>query len=892
MKKKLMLIVVAFLGAGLLYFNVTKESEVEKERKNYAEFLKSHPYANREHISIKDLKKLPKRDRPDLAFEQDFLKTIDPLTGKLHKDRLLKAITASKKRSYNRRTITFNWESRGPKKVSGRTRAIMFDPNDATNKKVFAGGVGGGIWKNNDITDANSEWIHVYPEMSNFSISSMAYDPVITSNFYVGTGEGWRNYDAINGAGIWKSTDAGVNWSNLSATTNFKYVFDFVIRNEGGAEGVIYAGITNSNNTTGLYQSVDGGEIWTIVLNESIRDLEIASDNKLWASNGKGQIFNSTDGINWTTVYSSSLENPDRVELAIAPSNANKVYALIAKRVEDNSRVIGEIISTNNAGTSWTNLGTGPNDSADATIPADDFTRGQAWYDLIAAVNPSNEDEVYIGAINSFKSSNGGATWVKISSWESYYDNSVSYVHADHHNIVFRPGNNNQLVITTDGGVFYAPDLSILPTSGSNAFTTGIEERNLNYNVTQFYSAAIDPINTNIFIGGSQDNGSIFFSESGISNTNQITGGDGAFSFIDQTATTATEGYYQITSVPFNYYYLYDYTLSSPQKWIQISASESGSFINPADYDDVNNVLYSFNGNNEITTTILNADGADQGLGENFLGTTAIIAVNELTNQEVTHIRVSPYNEANRALFIGTSAGIIIKRTSDGTITEITNSLVTGAVSSIEVGISDNELLATYSNYGVVSVWYSEDGGLNWKNKEGNLPDMPVRWSLFNSLDRTEVLLATEVGVWRTSDITATVVSWEPASIGMGNVRVDMLQYRESDNLVLAATHGRGMFTSNFTTETNSVNDVLADKKAFTIYPTVSNGNFTVFARNTLGKTKVNIFDINGREVYKSNIDFTKNNKQQVSVNLNTGIYMVNLIDENNKKSSSKIVIE
>ncbi len=892
MKKKIILSFLAISSLALLYKNVIYKVYLEYDRNKYAEFLKSHSYANRKYVSIEDLKKISKRDRPDLAFEQDFLKTIDPHTKKLHKDRLLKAISESKKNRYNKRTVTFNWESRGPKKVAGRTRAIMFDPNDVTNKKVYAGGVGGGIWKNNDITDANSTWIQVYPEMSNFSISSIAYDPVVISNFYVGTGEGWRNADAINGAGIWKSTDAGISWSNINATTDFKFVFDLVIRDENGGEGVIYASITKSSNTTGLYKSSDGGESWTLVLNSSITDLEIASDNKLWASNDKGQIFNSIDGINWNTVYISSVENPARVELAIAPSNANKVYALIAKRKADNSRVIGEIISTDNSGTSWTNLGTGPDDSADSTIPATDFTRGQAWYDLIAAVNPSDEDEVYIGAINSYKTSNGGVSWTKISSWESYYDNSVSYAHADHHNIVFRPGNNNELVLTTDGGIYYVPDLSALPTSGENAFSTGIEDRNLNYNVTQFYSAAIDPVNTNVFLGGSQDNGSIEFSEPGLSNTTEITGSDGGFSFIDQTAITATEGYYQITSVPFNYYYLYDYTLSSSEKWILISESTSGSFINPADYDDVNNILYSFNGNNEITTTTLNADGEDQGSGFTFKGATSKITVSELENQDITHIRVSPYNETNRALFLGTIAGKIIKRTSNGTISDITNNLVTGAVSSIEVGASDNELLATYSNYGIISVWYSSDGGMTWQNKEANLPDMPVRWSLFNPLDRKEVLLATEVGIWRTSDVSKTTVVWESISSGMGNVRVDMLQYRESDHLVLAATHGRGMFTSTFTAETASVNDVVTDKKAFTIYPTVSNGDFTVFAKNTLGKTTMNVFDISGRQVYKSNIDFTTNNKQEVSVNLNAGVYMVNLIDENNKKSSSKIVIE
>jgi photosystem II stability/assembly factor-like uncharacterized protein len=91
---------------------------------------------------------------------------------------------------------------------------------------------------------------------------------------------------------------------------------------------------------------------------------------------------------------------------------------------------------------------------------------------------------------------------------------------------------------------------------------------------------------------------------------------------------------------------------------------------------------------------------------------------------------------------------------------------------------------------------------------------------------------------------------------------------------------------------TASIDEVLKGNKVFTIYPTISNGNFTLFAENTLGLSKINIFDINGKQVYESNLDFNTNDKQEVSVNLNAGVYMVNLIDENNKKSSSKIIIK
>ena len=65
-----------------------------------------------------------------------------------------------------------------------------------------------------------------------------------------------------------------------------------------------------------------------------------------------------------------------------------------------------------------------------------------------------------------------------------------------------------------------------------------------------------------------------------------------------------------------------------------------------------------------------------------------------------------------------------------------------------------------------------------------------------------------------------------------------------------------------------------------------------MFAKNTLRLTKINIFDTAGREVYKKAFNFTVNSKQEISVNLKAGVYIVNIIDANNKKASNKIVVE
>ncbi|TMM30528.1 T9SS type A sorting domain-containing protein [Polaribacter aestuariivivens] len=898
MNKKLYIfaaiIIVAIFSVTAIQNN---ENDADKRQREYAAYIENHPYSKRKALSKKELKAMPKKDRPDLAFEQDFLRTMDPKTKSIPRKRFFEALDYVKRYNKNKpkgqrkEGEDFSWVSRGPNNVAGRTRALMFDPNDPTDKKVFAGGVGGGIWVNNDITDENVSWSQLAADMSNFAVTAMDYDPVVTTTMYAGTGEGYGNIDAINGGGIWKSTDGGATWVNLPSSRIYDQVFDIIVRNEGGVIGVIYAAVRDLEGTTGsdLIRSLDGGETWDIVSDEIVRDLELASDNTIWFGTATGSIFSSSTGTKFTANYTSSVENPRRVDLAVAQSNPSVVYALIA-----NGNALGEIVKTTDGGTSWTTTATTPSDSRDSTVPNDDFTRGQAWYDLIVQISPVNENHIYVGGINTFNSLDGGDSWTKITSWSDFYDATVSYAHADQHNIIFRPNHPNELLVANDGGIQYAPDLTKVPTTLTfDPYNEGFFTRNKNFNITQFYSGAIDPVNPNGFLGGSQDNGSQFLETPGIASSEEVWGGDGGFCFIDQTATNETRGVYQIVSFTNNNYYLLDYTGGS-SVWISlINNPNNGSFINAADYDSENNVLYSYNDNNEITTATLNADFADQGSFSDFKGVKDTITIPELLNSTVTNIRVSPYNKENRAVYFSTSGGRIVKRTADENVAVRTNFAVfEGSISCLEIGATEDELLLTYSNYGVESVWYSTNGGLSWINVEGNLPDMPVRWSLFNPLNRKQVILATEAGIWKTDDITATTVVWEPASTGMGSVRVDMLQYRASDNTVLAATHGRGMFTTTFTDGTASVDDVLTDKKAFTVYPTISNGNFTIFAKNSLGKSKINIFDISGRQVYKANLDFTSEEKQEISVNLNAGIYIVNVVDENNKKSSNKIIIE
>ncbi len=752
------------LVAGIITFKTNQKSEREK----YEAFLREHPYMNR---NFEEVSSLPKQDRPDLAFEHEYLITMDPKTKRPERDRLMKTFKDLK--TQNLRLSDAPWVERGPSNVGGRTRALAWDPS--TTNKVWAGGVTGGLWYNEDITISTSEWQGIDDFWDNLSITSIVFDPNNSDIMYVGTGEGW-GVAAIRGEGVWKSSDGGATWSQLANSTGLNFVNDMVMRDESGTS-VLYVASTrnyyqgNNHGSNGVYRSDDGGSTFTQVSTIGATDLSLAADDRIWVGTSSGDVFYSDGGTSFTESINTTN---GRVALAAAPSNANYVYALV-----ENSSVVEMIMYTDDQGATW-NTTNEPAD-VDNGIPDTDFTRGQAWYDLIIKVDPLDENTVIVGGIDLFRTTDAGTNWDQISKWSNNNNLAalgVSLVHADQHAIVFKPGSSTEAIFGTDGGVYYSSEVQ---NSGSSAV---INSRNTGYNVTQFYTCAIHPdAGEDQFLAGTQDNGTQRFTTAGINETNDVFGGDGAYCAIDQTEPSI-----QIVSYIRNYYGV---STNEGQSFSVVTSDvNSGLFINPADYDDNLNILYSSYDENNIQRI------TDIG-GSESVGTISVSM-----GSTSSHLRVSPYTTSSTTLFAGTLSGRVYKITGADTgspsVTEITGSSFPNAtVSCIEIGADEDELLVTFSNYGVTSIWYSNDGGSSWESKEGDFPDMPLRWALFNPQNRSEVILATDLGVWSTTDISTSSPQWSASNVGLANVRVDMLQYRTSDNEVIAATHGRGLYSSN-----------------------------------------------------------------------------------------------
>jgi len=199
--------------------------------------------------------------------------------------------------------------------------------------------------------------------------------------------------------------------------------------------------------------------------------------------------------------------------------------------------------------------------------------------------------------------------------------------------------------------------------------------------------------------------------------------------------------------------------------------------------------------------------------------------------------------------------------------------------------------MVTFSNYGVSSVWQTSNAGQTWQDIEGNLPDMPIRWAIFHPENNHQAMLATETGVWECVNLYQNPVEWEPVNTGMANVRVDMLQIRESDNTVLAATHGRGLFTMTWDISTG-----LMEKPAknTSVFPNPSTGLINVSAVLDQPATlDLTVTDILGKQLFHETQTVSAGNFSK-QINLDgqpKGTYLIQMKSDEKILMTQKVII-
>lgn len=898
-KKKIIYFVLLFLAVFFVFehFQITRSEYSTK----MVEYIKK-----KTQTDVSNKKGLP----PNQYLERQYLLEMNPSTGKTSPENIekIKQVQKSEFKIYKvpGESNELAWEERGPDNIGGRTRVLFYDPNDETGRRVFAGGVSGGLWVNNNITDENSLWFQVGID-ENLSVSCFAIDPNDSNIWYIGTGESYTANDGT-GNGLWKSINGGVNWTHEASV-------DLGRSEDGRLYFINQILARNNNGTTELFLAIDGAFDYDFVgyglsgwwkQNEQsferitfntpnnspyvFSDIEIALDNSIWVAtkhnvfgHGGGKIFRSTDGVSFEEKY--SFNNGGRVEISLSKQNSNVIYAVS----EINSGV--QLVKTIN-GEVFNEISK-PND-VDEDISANDFARGQAFYNLMLEVDPLNDNILYAGGIDLFKSSDGGANWNQISKWSNsnnLRNLNVSFVHADQHALAFNSRDSNQAVFGNDGGVYYSNSLSNID---SNSRT--ISSRNKNYNVTQFYSAAIGQnINNDTFLGGAQDNGSLFVTNArdGINSYGDLFGGDGAQVFIDK------DGDYAIVSFTNNTYSLQPLPFVSFNNQIEIEDDqETGQFINIADLDDHLDILYTDGsmgvGTNNLTERISRYTNLETfPIRTNF--------TNSLLRDVPTAIKVSPFTNNSSTVFIGTETGTMLKVTNFETDNplwtsiDILESINVGAISDISFGDNENEIIITLHNYGVNNIYYTEDGGITWVEKDGDLPDIPTKSVLMNPLNEKEVIVGTNFGVWKTANFTESTPNWTQSQNGMSSVKVTQFDLRKEDNTVLASTYGRGFFTGQFKNDSLSLLPIDSELKQDEIEIKSFLENKTVEIEELIDLDQfvtVTVFGINGALLLKQELDFVTKSKHVLELPFQSGIYIVNVSYENQRVSKRIVLID
>ncbi len=679
------------------------------------------------------------------------------------------------------------------------------------------------------------------------------------------------------------------------------HINDIAIRNNSG-NSEIYVAVADALYTSsspsssiiggdsyGVYKSIDGINFTKLNLPKTTigndyepNNIEIAADNSIFVStidsdshgDGGGTILKSTDGNSFTVV--NTIPDGDRTEITLSSSNANVGYIL----TQINSRTTPvKMYKTIDGFTNITEIALP--DDADTGISSNDFTRGQSGYDLLIRVDPNNDNVLYAGGIDLFKSTDGGTNWSQISKWSNNNNLAglrTSLVHADQHGFAFN--GFDKLIFTNDGGVYYS----------SNGGTT-ISSRNNDYNTLQFYTIGVAPttaLSGDYFLAGAQDNGTQLFSNApqGTTRSREVSDGDGAASFFDQDGTDT----YYIANFVYNRSIDYTNIVTLNTVSINDESESNGDFINQQDLDSSLDILYSnySSGNNYRIRRYSNFKSGNKD------DVRKVELRNGLMNASPSSIKVSPITTSSTKLLVGLENGklLVIDRANiSPTWTDITGDQFVGSISDIEFGATENDIFVTFHNYGVKNIWYTNDGGTTWLDKEGNFPDIPVKSILQNPLNREEAIIGTDLGVWKTSNFSANSPTWTRSDNGMSNVPVLDLDLRD-DNVVFAATYGRGVFSGAFTAATASVEEVVNGDKTFTVFPTVSNGEFTVFAKRENGTTNINIYNLSGSQVLSKKVDFNTNEKQLISTNLSSGVYLVQVANAQNKIATRKIVIK
>ena len=836
MKKRISLIAILAIGlVGYFYFEGIKTTTQDLKKDQVI------------HFSVSDAPDLEsdegdEKENPIERLEWEIAQLVDPATGKIPYNIKKKemayargSLNAVTPEAYDP-TVTVSsvagtsaaapFRNVGPFNIGGKTRAVGLDIDD--ENIILAAGTASGVWKT---TDQGANWTRTTGLQQHPSVTTIVQDRRAgnTDTWYYGSGENRGNSASDAGAfyfgnGIYKSTDNGDSWSLIEATAAPGTSGTDVVTEAGDFSLIEQLAIDYSNTSgTEIYaaggnqimRSEDGFETYDIVLGSTntggnnMCDVAVSSSGRVFAtiatsvsngSNAQNGVFMSDDGITWTELDLTGLDNSySRMEISINPSNEDQVYFLT------DDQLISFTPSTGNS----VNLTA----SIDVSSDSGEGFNTQGGYDVEVKVHPGDDGIVFIAGTNIIRSSSGFGTAAsnkQIGGYREDGGNSNSFPqypnhHPDIHELVFFDSDPNIMLSGTDGGVHLTRDNTVVGSSTSSVSVLW-ESLNNGFLTTQFHHANIHNYSFGDVqvVGGMQDNGTwASFNAEDEGPWEEISGGDGTFTAISYNALYSSSqrgnmNRFELSGT--------DYDFGGN---ITPGQDASFSFVNAFNYNTVHQDQIFVAGRARIFVT---NDVRSNPSGNDWI---ELVGPASMTNQVVSVLTSSTDPEG--VLYIGTTSGTLFKiedtrelSTSTEILTLDRGNMPNGSISAIAVDPNDaDRVFVSFSNYNVVSIWMSDDGGGTWSSISGNLEENANGSGGGPSIRGVEIMpdgnggnyyfAATSVGLFMTKDLNGDQTNWEQQGADvLGNIIIQNVRVRPVDGVVMAGTHASGVFLGGY----------------------------------------------------------------------------------------------
>jgi photosystem II stability/assembly factor-like uncharacterized protein len=698
---------------------------------------------------------------------------------------------------------------------SGRITAIAVNPKNSSD--VWIGAADGGLWHS---TDGGNHWVPVTDNQPTLSIGAIAFDPNNVQTIYAGTGEANGNSDAYWGAGLLKSTDGGVTWTQLGfSQLGGEGIAKIAVDPTDSATLLVAAsfGPTNtppgggsSCSSEGIWRSTDGGVTWTQVISDNAICFIDAGTDVLFdpahpgvAFAGLGNtlsststnpvsiagVYKSTDhGKTWTLLSNGipTGSNIERVSLGISQDGNHLYAALTDGGLTSRGQNLGDLlfnsiyVSTDN-GLSWSSKNVCSPPWGPSYCMADDLSQQLWWYDSTVAVDPTDStgNTAYIGGVDLWQTTDGGTTWNDINTAPAL---SQEAIHPRLHALAFFSTASSSYYIGNDGGIW----------SGTSAGTfTNLNGGGLN--ITQFYSGSIGEVGSHAQLyGGTSDGVAQLPAGTSLTGPTQWNGGLGLFG-PDSGDVVVNPADNNLIYGMGTYGQLF-FSIDGGTSWSNggtggwFSGKGLASYLIP--------LIGSPNNPNELlagASTVYRSTN----WGSDWTPLSSSTFLDPM-GAPLSAVAVAPGND--NVIYVGSNLGNIMVTTNGGTLWVI--GPITGSTQGKVTGIAidptnSNVAYVTFAAFAPQGdrgehVFKTTTAGGSWTDISQTLPNIPFESILVSPNNPQLVIAGSDVGVFASMDGGAT---WGRLGSGLPNVAVDQLFTNRAGTTLFAATHGRGMWT-------------------------------------------------------------------------------------------------